>query len=343
MNLQAHSHRRLNLLTGEWLLVSPHRALRPWQGQVEPPQSQALPEYDSQCYLCPGNERAGGHRNPAYQGPHAFDNDYPALAATSTGVAEAGDLFVAAPETGVCRVVCFSERHDLNLADMSHAAACRALAFLRDQWRELDRRDGIGYVQVFENRGLAMGCSNPHPHAQIWATSSLPNEPGKELQAQSRYFRKHRRTLLLDYLAAELAADCRIVCQNADAVALVPFWAVWPYEVLLLPRRAAAGFDALDDDALAALTGVLQDTLRAYNRLFQTDVPYSLGFHTRPSDGRRHPEWQLHGHIYPPLLRSASVRKHFVGFEMLAMPQRDLTPEAAAATLRAQLAPRPPQ
>jgi UDPglucose--hexose-1-phosphate uridylyltransferase len=334
---QEHSHRRLNQLTGEWVLVSPHRTQRPWQGQVEPLQAGALPAFDEQCYLCPGNTRANGHRNPAYAGPYAFDNDFPALSSQSLACTADNGMFVSEPETGVCRVVCFSERHDQSLAQMSNDQACVALRFLVGQWSELDRRDDIGYVQVFENRGLAMGCSNPHPHAQIWATRSLPNEPGKELATQARHYREHGRLLLLDYLQAELADGARIVCQNALAVALVPFWAVWPYEMLLLPRRAIAGLDQIEDDELSGFAEVLQRSLRACNRLFQTDVPYSMGFHARPSDGQSHPEWQLHAHVYPPLLRSAQVRKHLVGFEMLATPQRDLTPEAAAANLRASL------
>jgi UDPglucose--hexose-1-phosphate uridylyltransferase len=338
VSLQEHSHRRLNILTGEWVLVSPHRALRPWQGQVEPLPADKLPAHDAHCYLCPGNARANGHRNPRYTGPYAFDNDFPALSTEGYTSTAHHEMFVSESETGICRVVCFSERHDLCLAGMSRDEARAALTFLVDQWRELDRRGDLGYVQIFENRGLAMGCSNPHPHAQIWATRNLPNEAGKELASQSRYHRQHGRQLLLDYLKAEIADGARIVCENEHAVALVPFWAVWPYEVLLLPRRAIAGLDEVAPAELAALTDALQRTLRACNRLFQTDVPYSMGFHARPSDGLPHPEWQLHAHIYPPLLRSAQIRKHLVGFEMLATPQRDLTPEAAAANLRASLA-----
>jgi len=334
MSLEQHSHRRMNLLTGEWVLVSPHRALRPWQGQIEKDDSQVPPSYDADCYLCPGNARAAGMHNPAYSGPFAFDNDFPALSASSPGTTAGHNLFVSEPETGVCRVVCFSERHDLCLADMAPQEACRALRFLSEEWQQLDRRDDIAYAQVFENRGRMMGCSNHHPHAQIWATSSLPDEPGKELESQRRYFQKHGRSLLLDYVKAELEARSRIVCANEFAVAMVPFWAIWPYETMILPRRAMAGLDEFSDAELAGYTEVLQRTLRACNRLFQTQVPYSMGFHARPSDGQAHPEWQLHAHIYPPLLRSATIRKYLVGFEMLGMPQRDLTPESAASNLR---------
>jgi UDPglucose--hexose-1-phosphate uridylyltransferase len=337
MSLEQTSHRRMNLLTGEWVLVSPQRSRRPWQGQIEADELQVLPGYDANCYLCPGNARAAGMRNPAYSGPYAFDNDFSALSGSSPGPAAGHRFFLSEPETGVCRVVCFSERHDLSLAEMTPEQACRALRFLSDEWRELDHRDGIGYVQVFENRGSMMGCSNHHPHAQIWATRSLPDEPGKELEAQRRYYLQHGRLLLLDYVEAELAAQSRIVCVNEFAVALVPFWAIWPFETMIVPRRAMAGLDEFSEAELAGYTDVFQRTLRACNRLFQTQVPYSMGFHARPSDGQAHPEWQLHAHIYPPLLRSATIRKYLVGFEMLGMPQRDLTPESAASNLRANV------
>lgn len=337
MNLQTYSHRRLNLLTGEWVLVSPHRTQRPWQGLVEREAASKLPAYVADCYLCPGNARAGAQGNPAYVGPYVFDNDFPALTSAPVGAdgSAASTLFVSEAESGICRVVCFSEHHNLCLADMSTGAALEALRFLVQEWRRLDERDDIAYVQVFENRGEMMGCSNPHPHAQIWATAQLPNELGKELAAQRRYHSQHGAALLMAYLEAELAAGERLVLENDAAVSLVPFWAVWPYETLIMPRRAVAGWGDLDEAGLAGFASALQGTLRALNRLFGTQVPYSMGFHPRPSDGSAHPEWQLHAHIFPPLLRSATVRKHLVGFEMLAMPQRDLTPEVAAAALRA--------
>ena len=337
MSLDECSHRRRNLLTGDWVLVSPQRTQRPWQGQVEPGEDGELPAYDPGCYLCPGNARAGGLRNPSYTGPFAFDNDYPALGTHGGAIDTGHPLMQAEVESGVCRVVCFSERHDLCLADMRVEQAREVLAFLAAQWSELDRRADIGYVQVFENRGTMMGCSNPHPHAQIWATAGLPNEPARELREQRAYFERHGKAMLLDYLEAELLAGTRIVHVNDNAVSLVPFWAVWPYETLVLPRRAVSGFDALDAADIAGLAEAIHSTLQACSALFRTRVPYSMGFHARPADGGTHPEWQLHAHIYPPLLRSATVRKHMVGFEMLAMPQRDITPEAAAARLRAAM------
>ena len=337
MNLQSDSHSRQNLLTGEWVMVSPHRTERPWHGQVEHPDSLTEPVFDSECYLCPGNERAGGQRNPQYSGPWAFDNDFPALSGHSAVENSDGSMFVTRPEQGCCRVICFSERHDLRLASMNQSEVLSALKFVIDEFVELDGRDDISYVQVFENRGKMMGSSNGHPHAQIWATGEIPNEPAKELQSQADYYGINGSSLLLDYLAAEQKAGSRIVCASEHIVSLVPFWAVWPYETMLIPGRAVAAPNELSDEELADFANVLRSTLAACERLFQASVPYSMGFHPRPSDGKQHPEWQFHAHIYPPLLRSATVRKHLVGFEMLGMPQRDLTPEVAARRLRDHL------
>lgn len=337
MSLQSDSHRRRNLLTGEWMLVSPHRTQRPWQGQVDDPEGGDKVEYDPGCYLCPGNDRADGAKNPPYVGGFAFDNDFAALSPDSEVEPTGHPLFEAEAESGTCRVVCFSEKHHLRLAIMDDAGVTGALQFLFEEFRTLDARKDIGYVQVFENRGAMMGCSNPHPHAQIWATRGLPVEPSKELRRQSAYFRDNGRKLLLDYLDAELESGERLVAANAHAVSLVPFWACWPYETLLVPRRSVAGPDELTEEEIAGLAAVLRRTLVACERFFQAAVPYSMGFHPRPSDGADHPEWQFHAHIYPPLLRSASVRKHMVGFEMLGTPQRDLTPETAAERLRGAL------
>lgn len=337
MSMQTHSHRRKNLLTGEWMLVSPHRTQRPWQGQVDDPEGDGGVAYDPSCYLCPGNDRAGGVKNPGYVGGFAFDNDFAALSPVSELEATGNPLFEAQPESGCCRVVCFSEQHHLRLAVMDDEGVTQALNFLFDEFRALDVREDIGYVQIFENRGSMMGCSNPHPHAQIWATQSVPVEPSKELAAQSAYFERNGRALLLDYMDAELETGERLVASNAHAVSLVPFWACWPFETLLLPRRAVSGPGEMRAEEVAGLAGVLRQTVVAYEKMFQASVPYSMGFHPRPSDGGEHPEWQFHAHIYPPLLRSASVRKHMVGFEMLGTPQRDLTPETAAERLREAL------
>jgi UDPglucose--hexose-1-phosphate uridylyltransferase len=328
------SHARRNPLTGEWVLVSPHRLQRPWQGQVETPEAADLPAYDPGCYLCPGNSRANDQKNPDYQGTFVFDNDFPALTPESDIAETSSSLFQARPESGRCRVICYTERHNLRLATMSDAQLITAMAAIIDEFSLLDQQDGIGYVQVFENRGAMMGCSNEHPHAQVWATENLPSEVAKELSAQSDYFAEHDSPLLVDYLAAELDEDSRVIFSSEYFVAMVPYWATWPYEALILPRRLVAAPDELFGHEIADLAVTLRTVLSSYDALFLTSAPYSMGLHARPSDGAPHPEWQFHVHIYPPLLRSATVRKHQVGFEMLGMPQRDLTPEVAAEVLR---------
>lgn len=337
MSTADQSHSRRNALTGEWVLVSPQRLLRPWQGQIETVEAEALPAHDPNCYLCPGNARANGNRNARYEGSYTFDNDFAALSnASNVSNIDVSDntFFESRPESGCCRVICYSERHDLRLATMDETALCAALTAMIAEFAELDSREGIGYVQVFENRGGMMGCSIPHPHAQVWATKNLPTEPAKELQAQEEYWRQHESVLLADYLQAELADASRVVVAREHSVAVVPFWAVWPFETLLLPRRVVAAPTELDANEVADLAVTLGSVLAAYEKLFATAVPYSLGLHLRPSDGQPHPEWQFHIHVYPPLLRSATIRKHLVGFEMLGMPQRDLTPEVAAEKLR---------
>ena len=337
MTTQTHSHRRQNLLTGEWVLVSPQRTQRPWQGQVEDALSGPGPAYDRECYLCAGNARANGKSNPSYTGPFAFDNDYPSLSVGSEVEPGLQPLFRSQAESGCCRVVCFSEKHNLPLADMSIDEIVDVLRFLAKEFARLDSRPDISYVQIFENRGQMMGCSNPHPHAQIWATSGIPVEADKELHCQRAHLETHGRPLLIDYLAAELDDGSRLVCSNTEAVSLVPYWATWPFETLLIPRRPMSAPDEMSEKELNGFAGILKTTLQACDKLFSTSTPYSMGFHPRPSDGHEHPEWQFHAHIYPPLLRSASIRKHMVGFEMLGMPQRDLTAEAAAKRLRAKV------
>lgn len=334
MKLEQQSHVRKNPLNGDWVLVSPQRLDRPWQGQLESNEEDNSPAYDPECYLCPGNERVNGEHNPAYAGAYIFNNDFPALSDQSDFSSRSDRLFEARPETGRCRVVCFSDRHDLRLATMSGEQIVAALGAMFAELSELDGEESIGYVQIFENRGLMMGCSNAHPHAQIWATAETPAEPAKELESQQQYLESNQTVLLADYLAAELREEVRIVCDNEHFVVVVPFWAVWPFETLILPRRNISGPDELQDGELASLADVLRRTLAGYDSLFGVPAPYSMGFHPRPSDGRPHPEWTFHAHVYPPLLRSATVRKHLVGFEMLAMPQRDLTPETAAERLR---------
>lgn len=329
-------HRRLNPLTGDWVLVSPHRTARPWQGQMEAVAAPDMPAHDPTCYLCPGNERAGGIVNPAYERTFVFDNDFSALLPDTPrdGTVE-DELFVAEAESGVCRVVCFSPRHDLTLARMSVAAITGVVETWIAQVAELGTRDDITSVQIFENRGAVMGCSNPHPHGQIWASRRLPNEPAKEDARQAAYFARHGRPLLIDYLDRERAEGTRIVHENAHFVVLVPFWAVWPFETILLPKRRIGGFDELTGDEPTALAEALSAITIRYDNLFQTSFPYSMGFHQKPLDGGDHAGWQMHAHFYPPLLRSATVKKFMVGFEMLGSPQRDISPETAAERLRA--------
>ena len=333
--LSEHPHRRLNLLTGEWVLVSPHRTKRPWQGQVEKVTVAERPAYDPTCYLCPGNERAGGARNPQYAGTFVFENDYAALRpGDTTGDVNVADLLVARGEPGVCRVVCFSPRHDLTLAQMEPAAIRAVVDLWAQQYDELGRRPEIGHVEIFENRGEMMGASNPHPHGQIWAQRSVPREPAREGEQQREYYERHGRTLLADYLALEAERGERVVCANDHFVAVVPFWAVWPFETLVAPRRAVRDLRALTSDERDGLARILKDLTARYDSLFDVPFPYSAGFHQAPTDGEPHPEWHLHMHFFPPLLRSATVRKFLVGYEMLGEPQRDITAESAAARLR---------
>lgn len=329
------SHARRNLLTGEWVLVSPHRNQRPWLGQLEPAERRPEKSYDPACYLCPKNDRANGEQNPDFTGTYVFDNDFSALSAHEEMQQSCEPMFETRAESGRCRVVCYSERHDVALATMEIEKIAAALDTLTLEFQDLDRNADIGYVQIFENRGQMMGCSNQHPHAQIWATHNLPNEPAKEFAMQHAYYVQHNSCLLRDYLQAELRSNERVVLQNEQFVAVVPYWATWPFETLILPRRHLDAPDQMSADEVRSLAVLLKAVLSGYDRLFGVPAPYSMGIHPRPSDGRPHPEWLLHLHIHPPLLRSASIRKYLVGFEMFGMPQRDLTPELAAEKLRA--------
>jgi UDPglucose--hexose-1-phosphate uridylyltransferase len=334
MDLHTHPHRRYNPLTREWVLVSPQRTDRPWQGQVEAAQRTELPEYDPNCYLCPGNERAGGVRNPVYTGTFVFDNDFGALQPETPAERYEDGILIAEGEVGVCRVVCFSPRHDRTISAMHSAELRQVIDVWVEQFNELGALPLINSVQIFENRGAMMGASNPHPHGQIWAEQSLPNETLKEINSQRDYRARHDSCLLCDYVAAELLNEDRVVCQNQDFAALVPFWAVWPFETLVIGKRHTSGLDQLSAVERDSLGGLLKQLTSGYDRLFGAPFPYTMGFHQRPTDGEDHLECHLHAHFYPPLLRSSTVRKFMVGYEMLAMPQRDITAEQAAARLR---------
>jgi len=334
-DLKEHPHRRFNPLTGEWVLVSPHRTQRPWLGQVEKVAGEVQPAYDPACYMCPGNTRAAGARNPDYKTTLVFDNDYPALLPdTPQGDLDVDNLLVAKSEAGICRVVCFSPRHDLTIARMSLEELHPVMNLWVEQSRELGSREHINYVQIFENRGAMMGASNPHPHCQIWASASLPDEPAKEQLAQQEYQTMRHSCLLCDYLSLERERGERIIFENQYFTVLIPFWSIWPFETLVIAQKHFGSLTELTDDQKDALADALKRLTARYDHLFEVSFPYSMGFHQRPSDGELHPEWHLHAHFYPPLLRSATVRKFMVGYEMLGTPQRDITAESAAARLR---------
>ncbi|SNC66382.1 UDPglucose--hexose-1-phosphate uridylyltransferase [Hymenobacter gelipurpurascens] len=329
------AHRRFNPLNGEWILVSPHRSKRPWQGQQEAPDIAQRPTYDPTCYLCPGNVRANGEVNPSYEGTFVFDNDFAALTPeVPVGSTDIGGLLRAEAESGVGRVICFSPRHDLTLPEMSVPDIRRVVDVWNDEFQTLGARPDINYVQIFENKGQVMGCSNPHPHGQIWAQRTVPSEPAKETVQQLAYFQQHGRSLLTDYLEIEQREQQRTVFENAHWVVLVPYWAVWPFETLVVSRRHVQDITQLTSEEKDALAEAIQQLTIRYDNLFQTSFPYSAGLHQRPTDGQEHPEWHLHMHFFPPLLRSATVRKFMVGYELLANAQRDITAEYAAQRLR---------
>jgi len=328
-----HPHRRYNALTGEWITVSPHRTKRPWKGQVEKPPREERPAYDPDCYLCPGNTRAVGVKNPAYKQTYVFVNDFAALLPDTPQAQKASNpLLRAESEQGTCRVICFSPRHDQTLAEMSVAEIRGVIDTWVAQVEELG--EVYRWVQIFENKGAIMGSSNPHPHGQVWAGSSLPNEPQKEEHQQRDYFLKQGSPLLLDYAELEVKSQERVLVMNDHWVVVVPYWALWPFETLIMPRRHVLRLPELLDSERDALADVLKRLLCKYDNLFETSFPYSMGWHGAPTALGDFNHWQLHAHYYPPLLRSATVKKFMVGYEMLAEAQRDLTAEQAAAKLR---------
>jgi len=331
-----HPHKRFNPLTGQWVLVSPHRTKRPWQGQVEDATIEKKPSYDPQCYLCPGNERAGGVKNPHYDGTYVFKNDFAALLNDTPidTTPPTDELFRAESESGECRVLCFSPRHDVTLALMEIDQIIPVINLWKAQYQELAEREDIGYVQIFENREAMMGCSNPHPHGQIWANRSIPDFPATEDCYQKAYFDVHKKTLLSDYVTKECEKKERVIFSNDSFFAVVPFWAVWPYETMIIPRKAHQSLLTLSEDEKSDLAQALREMGIRFDNLFSTMFPYSMGIHQRPTDNKNYDHWHFHIHYFPPLLRSATVRKFMVGYEMLGMPQRDITPEQSAQKLR---------
>ncbi|SJN34533.1 UDP-glucose--hexose-1-phosphate uridylyltransferase [Sphingobacterium sp. JB170] len=337
LDFSEQPHKRKNLLTGEYILVSPHRSKRPWQGQLEDLAPDDRPSYDSKCYLCPGNMRADGTQNPDYKDSFVFVNDFSALLKdTPEENYDEGGLLVAESERGICKVISFSPRHDLTLPQMSSNEIKAVVDLWQKEFEELASKDWIKYIQIFENKGAIMGCSNPHPHGQIWAQSSIPVEIEKETKQQQEYFDKYGRSLLSDYLSLELKKKERIIVDNEYFVALIPFWAAWPYETMIISKRAVQNIGEFSKAEKKDLARTIQELTVRYDNIFETSFPYSAGMHQAPVNSGDSPAWHWHMHFYPPLLRSATVKKFMVGYEMLATPQRDITPEQAANTLREQ-------
>lgn len=337
-NSKNHPHRRYNPLLDEWVLVSPQRAKRPWQGQEEKPLTSIQNQYDPKCYLCPGNSRANETQNPHYEGVYVFDNDFGALlkeeATTDKADDEEDELFKMKPERGINRVICFSHDHSLTLPEMSVEAITKVVSVWKEEYQNLGKLDYINYVQIFENKGAVMGCSNPHPHGQIWAQASIPSQVVRTQQNLKSYYDKHGTTLLYDYLQKEIESKERIILENKGFVALVPFWATWPYETMIISKIPLNSLSDFSHEDQALFAKILKDLTTKYDNIFSISFPYSAGIHQAPTDLESHEEWHFHMHFYPPLLRSASVKKFMVGYEMLAEAQRDITPEQSAEILK---------
>lgn len=337
LSFSEQPHTRVNILTGEKVLVSPHRSKRPWQGQVEDLPDDDRPAYDPTCYLCPNNTRADGTINDNYQHSYVFVNDFSALL-TDTPEEEFNQngLLQASTARGICKVIAFSPRHDLTLPEMSATAIKKVVDLWQQEFGQLQQQDWIKYIQIFENKGAIMGCSNPHPHGQIWAQNSLPVEIEKEQARLSAYYQANAQSLLMDYLQVELEERKRIIIDNRHFVALVPFWAAWPYETMIVSKRHITNIQEFDEDEKLDLAHTLQELTIRYDNIFRTSFPYSAGMHQAPVNSGDQAHWHWHMHFYPPLLRSATVKKFMVGYEMLANPQRDITPEYAAQVLQQQ-------
>ena len=334
-NHNEHPHRRYNPLLDEWILVSPHRAKRPWQGQRETLPEDNRPAHDANCYLCAGNKRANGEKNPDYSDCYVFENDFSALLSTEVNFeSKEQSLFQLKPERGINKVVCFSPRHDLTIPEMEVSDIEKVIATWKLEYIELGAKEFINYVQIFENKGAIMGCSNPHPHGQIWAQSSLPTKVEKTQKNLQKYFEQHKVSLLKAYLDEELKSKERLVYENEHFAVVVPFWATWPYETMIISKRHFGTIIAMSKEETLAFADSIKTITVKYDNLFETSFPYSSGIHQAPTDRLAHPEWHFHMHFYPPLLRSATVKKFMVGYEMLGEAQRDISPEKSAAILR---------
>lgn len=335
--LQDSPHRRWNPLLESWVLVSPHRADRPWHGAVEKPSESAPLQHDPNCYLCPGSKRSRGEQNPEYKDVFVFDNDFSAVlpATEGEGVEECNGLVRGISESGKCRVVCFSPRHDFTIPQMEGSAIRKIIDAWEQEFRSLSEDPEIGHVMIFENKGAMMGCSNSHPHGQIWATKSVPTIPARISETQNRYFNAHGTPMLIDYVNWELSKKERIVCENDSFVSLVPYWASWPFEAIILPRRHISQISESSDSEKDAWASILRELTIRYDNLFETSFPYSMGIYQSPSDCVEHPGFTFHQVFFPPLLRSSSVKKFMVGYELCAEPQRDISPEVSAGRLRA--------
>lgn len=333
-DLQDYSHKRFNILTGEWVLVSPHRAKRPWQGQNEEVSTIKRPSYDEDCYLCAGNTRVNGEQNPKYDDVFVFTNDFAALQNDSKTFQIEDELLIAHSEQGICKVVCFSPDHSKSLADMNLKDISKVVKVWQQEYKILGDIEGINYVQIFENKGAVMGCSNPHPHGQIWSQSTLPNEVDKKDKQQLNYYTKNKRSLLGDYVLQELEKQERIIFENESFIVLVPFWAVWPFETMIVPKKPQNNILEMTDKESSLFAEAISVTTKAYDQLFNTSFPYSSGIHQAPTNGEDNIHWHWHMSFYPPLLRSATVKKFMVGYEMFGSPQRDITAEIATQKLK---------
>lgn len=333
-NLQDYSHKRYNILTGEWVLVSPHRAKRPWQGQNEAISHEVRPKHDPNCYLCAGNTRINGEVNPEYQDVFVFTNDFAALQSNSKTFSLDKGLLKAESETGICKVICFSPDHSKSLADMEVEAIHKVVEVWQEEYKLLGAQAGINHVQIFENKGAVMGCSNPHPHGQIWSQSTIPNEVEKKDTQQKAYYLKTKSSLLSDYLQQELEIKERLIFENDDFVVLVPFWAIWPFEAMIAPKKHCNDITQLSKQESLAFAEAISVLTKVYDALFDCSFPYSSGIHQAPTNGENNEHWHWHMSFYPPLLRSATVKKFMVGYEMFGTPQRDITAEQAAQRLR---------